>query len=815
MSVSGHQEAGCAHVPEQGAGKVVAMARADLHLHSRFSNRPSEWILQRIGASQSYTEPEAIYDRAKAAGMTYVTITDLNTIEGSALLAQKYSDAFTGLQTTTYFPDQCKIHILIWGLSDGDFDEIQRVRRDIFELRDLLVERKLAHSVAHATYNINNKLTLDHLEKLVLLFDVFESLNGGQNKASNSTWYYYLKYLNSETLCELEDRHGIKPQNAESWVKGFTGGSDDHADLFIGKTYTVANASSKENFLNAVRYKKSFAKGRMNDFYTLAFTVYKIGHEYSRTKSKPLSYSPLASIPDVIFGNDKPNLLDSVLMLGMKTDTKYKRKLAELVDEIRRKKFVNVEDNIELVYDRIASIVDDILAHMIETLVEKATSGDIFSLIKEVSAALPGIFLLAPFFTSLRMINHNTPLLEKIRQQVPEQRNRRILWFTDTLVDLNGPSVTLRNMGWTFYQNGIDVQIVTCLEPHEITDDLPPNTVNLPSTYKFTLPYYDAYLMKIPSMLRAMKELHSFEPDEVFISTPGPVGLLGLLMAKLLSVRAVGIYHTDFKAELSELTDFDDDMIHIVEDGVRWFYNQVNEIKVPTRSYINILSERGFDPSKMSVFPRLIDHDTFRRLPSTEWDPYRVPGEDSISFVYAGRVSKDKNLEFLLEVIERIMADRDDVSFVFAGDGPFRKEMEVQLKRYGNRVHFFGKVPHSDLPKVYSQADALVFPSTTDTFGMVVLEAQSCELPAFVSDVGGPKEIVLHEKTGWVLPALDVNTWVSRLNEHADMITSDPSAGEEMRSNAGSSARERYGLDAVLRGLTSEILVPRPQVLQD
>ncbi len=792
------------------------MAKAELHVHSKFSNRPSEWVLQRLGASQSYTNPEDVYERAKAAGMTYVTITDHNTFEGSGILSEKYEDAFTGCQLTSYFEDGCKIHILVWGFTPDQFEEMVKLRKSIWKLREYIFDQKITYSVAHATYDLNSKLSLEHLEKLVLMFDVFESLNGSQNKVSNSTWFDYLKHLTEVKLVELSERHQIQPSGSDPWVKGFTGGSDDHANLFIGGTYTMSNAGNPEEFLKAIRSKRSFARGRSNDFQTLAFTVYKIGHEFSKAKSRPLSYTPLASVPDMIFGNGKPSLIDSLLVLGMKAESGYRRSIAELVDELRRKKDPTVEGNIDLVYDRIADIVDNVISGMIDNVLAKFTTGDLFSLAKELSAALPGVFLLLPFFTSLKLITHNTPLLASLRKEVPGHRNRRILWFTDTLIDMNGPSVTLRTLGWAFYRHGIDLRIVACLEPEEMTDDLPPNTVNLPYIYKFDLPYYDAYKMRLPSVLKAMKELHSFEPDEVLISTPGPIGALGLMLSKLLSVPAIGIYHTDFTNELSEIMeDMDDNSAQIVEEGVRWFYNQMDEIKVPTQSYIDILSRRGVSPAKMSVFPRFIDHNVFHRLESPEWGDYSLPSGSGVNFIYAGRVSKDKNLEFLLDVIEAIWEQRPDVNFSFIGDGPYRKEMEKRLAGKGKRVHFFGRVPHDDLPKLYSQADALVFPSTTDTFGMVVLEAQCCELPAFVSDIGGPKEIVRHEKTGWVLPASNMDVWTQSLVHFIDLMSQSGEETASMRKEAGRVARDRYGFDAVLKGLTSEELIPRPQVHTD
>ena len=791
------------------------MAKADLHLHSKYSNRPSEWFLQRLGAAQSYTEPELIYDRAKSREMSFVTITDHNTIEGSLVLAQKYKDAFTGVQTTAYFPeDGCKVHILIWGLTGAQFEVVQELRKDIYDLRDYLIEQRLAHSVAHATYSINNKLSIDHLEKMVLLFDVFESINASQAASSNATWYYYLKYLTEESLDLLAEKHGIRPQGRDSWVKGFTGGSDDHAGLFIAKAFTMANAGTVESFLEAIRKKKSFAKGRSNDFHTFALTVYKVAHDFSRSKSRPLALSPLMSLPSVIFGEHKPSLMDRLAVVGMKTDTGWKKQIAELVDDIRKRDIADVEANFDMVYDRIATIMDEMTRNAINTTAATMKQGDFFSLIKEVSAAIPALFLLVPFFSSIRHMHANRSLLAELQRALPVQQNRRILWFTDTLVDMNGPSVTLKNMGWEFYKNGIDVQIVTSLREDEITEELPPNTINLDRVFDFKLPYYSQYSIKIPSVLKAMRTLDGFDPDEIFISTPGPMGFLGLLMAKLLNVRSVGIYHTDFTNELNEITDADDSAVDVVEDGLRWFYSQMDEIKVPTRAYIDILASRGLDPNRMSVFPRLIDHENFRFIPGSDLNGSSLSLRSGVNLLYVGRVSKDKNLEFLVKVFHDLRKHREDINLIVAGDGPYLSELREQLGDYEG-VTLLGRVPHEKLPSIYSQAHALVFPSTTDTFGMVVLEAQCCELPAVVSDVGGPREIVQDGATGFIVPALDLEAWNGRILDMARIIETDQEKYQRMRETSRKRAISTYGWESVLKSLTTQVLVPTPRVLAD
>lgn len=791
------------------------MAKADLHIHSKYSNRPNEWFLQRLGAAQSYTEPEAIYEHAKRAGMNFVTITDHNTIEGSLQLAQKYPDAFTGVQTTTYFPeDHCKIHLLIYGLNGEQFEEVQRVRADIYQLRDYLVDQEIAHSVAHATYDINHRLTISHLEKLALLFDVFEAINASMNDPGNRAWYHWLKYLTSDHLAMLEEKYSIRAQHEDSWIKGFTGGSDDHGNLFVGKAYTMGNAATREAFLEGVYKRKTFAKGRSSDFHTLAFTIYKVAQDFSSNKSKSFARSPFASISSLIFDEGKPSILDSIVAMAMKAENGYKRQVGELIETIRRQNVEDVDSKFDLLYDKIADVVDQMIVEAGTTVASHFREGNFFTLSKEVSAALPGVFLLAPFFSSIRHMNANRKIIDELRNDLPEPPERKILWFTDTLVDMNGPSVTLRNMGWAFYANGIDVRIVTSLLEEEVDSELPPNTINLPRLIDFELPYYSQYTIKIPSVLKAMKMLHSLQPDEIFISTPGPVGVLGLLLAKLLNVRAVGVYHTDFTNELMEITHADDTVIDNVEQGLRWFYSQMDEIKVPTRQYIDILGRRGLDSSKMAVFPRLIDHEIFKRTSPEQLNGSRLTLEPGPVFLYVGRISRDKNLEFLVDVFREMKERRGDVQLVVAGKGPYLEEMKEKLKDVGG-VQFLGRVPYEKLPQIYSQAHALVFPSTTDTFGMVVLEAQCCELPAVVSNVGGPMEIVEDGVTGRVLPALKKEVWVESLLDVAETAVNDTDRYQEMRTASRTRATAAYGWNAVLEGLTTQVLKPRPIELRE
>jgi len=125
-------------------------------------------------------------------------------------------------------------------------------------------------------------------------------------------------------------------------------------------------------------------------------------------------------------------------------------------------------------------------------------------------------------------------------------------------------------------------------------------------------------------------------------------------------------------------------------------------------------------------------------------------GETAMLFV--GRVSKEKNLDLLVSATRRLAEMKVPVRPIIVGDGPYMSEMRQLLPD----AIFTGYLGGEDLAMAYASADFFVFPSTTDTFGNVVLEAQACGIPAIVSDVGGPRDLVAHGVDGLVTRALDV-----------------------------------------------------------
>jgi len=158
------------------------MPRCDLQVHSRYSDSPSEWVLRKLGIPRSYTQPLELYRKLKEKGFDFVTMTDHNRIEGCREIAQ-LPGVFFSVEVTTYFPeDGCKIHLLVWNLTEAQYEEIERIRTDIYRLAAWLNQQGIAHGVAHPLFNLNGKLSPDLFEKLILLFRVFEVMNGSGSR---------------------------------------------------------------------------------------------------------------------------------------------------------------------------------------------------------------------------------------------------------------------------------------------------------------------------------------------------------------------------------------------------------------------------------------------------------------------------------------------------------------------------------------------------------------------------------------------------------------------------------------------------------
>lgn len=322
----------------------------------------------------------------------------------------------------------------------------------------------------------------------------------------------------------------------------------------------------------------------------------------------------------------------------------------------------------------------------------------------------------------------------------------RKVWVTDTFGDVNGVSRTVETVARHARRQGRQLTVLACRSPVEVKGV---EAVNLRPLLEMPLPGYPDQLVSLPPVVEVVATLDRLDADEVLISTPGPLGVVVRAAARRLGLRVSGIYHTDFPAYLRHLLGA------VLEAPtwrfMRWFYGRMDRIYVRSGEYREQLAANGFDAGRLRTMPRAVDTEKFhpRHCDRAVWA--RHGGRpDAFRLLYVGRISKEKNLDLLLDAFDRFLATGREAELALVGGGPYAEELR---RRAAGRseIQFTGVLRGEELSAAYAGGDLFCFPSTTDTLGNVVLEAQASGLAAVVTDRGGPKELVRDGVSGLVV----------------------------------------------------------------
>jgi len=455
-------------------------------------------------------------------------------------------------------------------------------------------------------------------------------------------------------------------------------------------------------------------------------------------------------------------------------------KLKQALDEI-----IAREPNAQRRSFRMASHITNELSYRLITQFQRRLSkGNLIDAFQSLTGLLPVGGSVVPYLVAFGQQAPDRALLTHVARRftgtVPQPlRNEKRAWFTDTLEDVNGVARTIRAMTKAAGDAGADLTVVTSRAKISI-DDIP--IMNFPPVGEFEIPEYELQKLSFPPFLDMLDYVQRERFTEIIISTPGPIGLCALGCAKLLGLRVNGIYHTDFPQYARFLSD-DAFMETLVWNYMQWFYGQCDLIYVNSEFYRLRWIDRGVPPDKLRIFPRGLDTELFnpaRREPNF-WTKRGAKGP---VLLYVGRVSREKDLNLLAEIAAPLREKAGPFTLAIVGEGPYRAELEKLLPE----AIFTGILTGRELGIAYASADLFVFPSTTDTYGNVVVEAMAAGLPAAVSDVGGPRELVKSARMGSVLPARDAAAWVDGL---ARMMARLPSAEERLAISqlAGSERR--------------------------
>ncbi len=338
--------------------------------------------------------------------------------------------------------------------------------------------------------------------------------------------------------------------------------------------------------------------------------------------------------------------------------------------------------------------------------------------------------------------------------------------------EINGVALTVQSLARGLHRNG---HLVEVIRPIQLCDS------EFPAPTEFSellvsgaaIPLYPGLRFGLPSQSRLTRHWRKTPPQALYVATEGPLGHSALSAAKRLGIPACTGFHTRF----------DDFIAHygfpwltpLVFAGMRRFHNRGQAILVPTEELANFLRQRKF--ANVRLLRRAVDTELFhpRHRCETLRESWGVSAND-IVVVHVGRLAAEKNLDLAIRAFRQIQHDHSSARFVIVGDGPER----ARIAKSNPDFLFVGMRHDLDLSSHYASGDLFLFPSTTETFGNVTLEAMACGLPLVAFDYGAAHEHIADAECGIRVAVADSDAFV----DAARALAGDRSRRGRMREAA-------------------------------
>ena len=263
------------------------------------------------------------------------------------------------------------------------------------------------------------------------------------------------------------------------------------------------------------------------------------------------------------------------------------------------------------------------------------------------------------------------------------------------------------------------------------------------------LPGRPEYRMSTRFPADAQRAVERFAPHIVHIATPDLLGHRALKWAETLDIPVVTTYHTHFASYL--------DFYHLGwSAGLLWarlrgFYNRCDEVYAPTPAMRDALTGHGIT-STIRLWPRGIELDRFRpEARSTAWREAQGFTDEEVVVSFVSRLVKEKGLDVFVETVRSLQAEGYPVRALVVGDGPEQESLRAALPD----AVFAGHLSGDDLVTAYASSDVFLFPSETETFGNVTLEAMASSLGVVAADAAGTASLIDDGRTGLLCPPRD------------------------------------------------------------
>lgn len=320
----------------------------------------------------------------------------------------------------------------------------------------------------------------------------------------------------------------------------------------------------------------------------------------------------------------------------------------------------------------------------------------------------------------------------------------RLAIFSDTYPPhMNGVAAALGRLAHAVRERGGEVRVVTTTDPRA------PGAESAVRRWP-SIPFwaYPQLRVSLPPARLVARELFAWRPTLVHVATPFGVGLAALRAARSLGIPVVTSYHTSFSQYAAFYR-----LGKLSAPGwsfLRWFHNGGLRTYCPSNAIRAELDEKGFRNTR--IWGRGVDMSRFS--PARRSDEMRArfgAGPGTVVVAYIGRIAAEKGLAVAAAAMRRLEGEKS-IRFVVVGEGPYEERLRSLSPR---DAVFTGRLSGDALSEAYASADLFVFPSTTDTFGQVLLEAMASGLPVVAADAGPTREVVGDQAGAFVPPGDD------------------------------------------------------------
>jgi glycosyltransferase involved in cell wall biosynthesis len=549
------------------------------------------------------------------------------------------------------------------------------------------------------------------------------------------------------------------------------GGSDDHAGIDVGRTFTeTPRASTPAEFLAHIRAGRASAHGQQGSaakwaHSAMALAIRSLDNGDGDGPARPDPAAVLRIVERVMSEGDARhgsggtdlNANDALALLrawllSMELDVDEHKLLRQLQDgELGH---ADLDRRARRVHERkLAAMVHETVAAL-----EQGTADAGRSALALFDACMPAI----PYAAAAAFLGR-----EKAKLTRSDGDRPRVALVVDGIGGMHGVTHAIQQIRARGVR-GFDVEVIG-------TDaDV---DRRLSAVAEIDIPFYPGLEIGVPTVPAIVEALAEGRYDIVHVCSPGPAGIAAWLLARVLDLPRVGSYHTELAA-YAGLRTGQPHIEAMVNWGLGRFYGACDVVLSPSPASDQRLTELGIAPERIGRWDRGVD---LRRFDPALRRAGLLPGE--INLLYAGRLSKEKGVELLADAF--LEAHRRDprLHLVLAGGGP---EEALLRDRLGDRATFLGWVTGDALAQVYASADAFLFASATETFGQVILEAQASGLPVVAVDRGGPASLIEHRETG-LLASPEVNA----LADAVVAVSTTPALAEHICRAALTAVRGR------------------------